>query len=81
MEDWPVNSLWVEVELCSVHLVESPEQILGCPVDIVATRVIREVVSQWRPTQLLFEEIDLVEEQNYAGSHEPSGVDNRVEEN
>jgi hypothetical protein len=31
--------------MCSINLVESPEQILGSAVDIVATRVVGEVVA------------------------------------
>jgi hypothetical protein len=66
--------------MCSIDLVESPEQVLGSAVDIVAARVVGEVVAQWGSRKLRFKEIDLVEEQDDAGSHEPSTVDDRVEE-
>jgi hypothetical protein len=38
--------LRVEVEVCSVDLVESPEQIFGSSVDVISSRVIREIVAQ-----------------------------------
>jgi hypothetical protein len=38
--------LGVEVEMCSVDLVESPEKIFGGSVDIISSRVIREIVAQ-----------------------------------
>ena len=38
--------LRVEVEMCSVDLVESPEEVFRSSVDIIATRVIREVVAE-----------------------------------
>jgi hypothetical protein len=38
--------LRVEVEMCSVDLVKSPEQIFGGSVDIISSRVIREIVAQ-----------------------------------
>ena len=42
----PWNSLGVQVEMCPVHLVESPKQVLGGLVDIVATGIIGKVVSE-----------------------------------
>lgn len=41
-----MNSLWVQVQVCSIHLVESPEKVLRGTVHIVAARVIGEVVAQ-----------------------------------
>jgi len=41
-------SLWVKVQVRPVHLVESPQQVLGRAVDIIATGVIWEVVPQRR---------------------------------
>ncbi len=38
--------LWVEVQVSPVDLVEPPEQIFGCLVDIVATRVVWEVIPE-----------------------------------
>ena len=42
-----VNILRVEIQMSSVNLVESPQQVLGSFVDIVASRVVREIVPQW----------------------------------
>jgi hypothetical protein len=39
--------LGVQVQMGSVDLVESPEEVLGGLVDVVATRVIGEVVAKW----------------------------------
>lgn len=39
-------SLWIEIEVRTVHLVESPQEIFRRPVDIVAARVIGKVVAQ-----------------------------------
>ena len=64
----------------SVDLIESPKQILCCFVNIVASRIIREVAIQWRSQKLLFENVDLVEEKDDTCSHKPSRVDHRVEE-
>lgn len=63
----------------SVDLVESPEEIFGGPVDIVASGIVREIVAQRRPAEFLAEQIDLVEEQNDTRAHEPSRIDDRVE--
>jgi len=29
--------LWVEVEVCSIHLVESPEQVFGGAINVIAS--------------------------------------------
>jgi hypothetical protein len=71
--------LWVEIQVCTIHLVESPEKILGRSVHIVAARVIWEVVAQWGARELLSEEIDLVQEEDDACPHKPSRIDHRVE--
>lgn len=63
----------------SIDLIESPQQIFRGPVDIIASRVIREVIAQGRPSEFLFEEIDFVQEEDDAGSHEPPGVDDGIE--
>jgi hypothetical protein len=72
--------LRIQIKVCAVDLVESPEQVLCSTIDIVAARVVREVVAQRRSRKLRLEEIDFVKEQDDAGSHEPSAVDHRVEE-
>lgn len=58
--------------MCPVHLVESPKKILRCAVDVVATGVIREVLVQRGAWEFLTEQIDLVQEEDNAGPHEPS---------
>jgi hypothetical protein len=68
--------LRVEVEMRTIDLIESPEQVFRGAVDIVAARGVRKVVAQWRSRELRFEEVDLVEEQDDTGPHEPSAVDN-----
>lgn len=75
--DW-VSLLRVQVEVGSVDLVEPPEEIFGGAVDIVASRIIREIVAQRRSAEFLAEQIDLVEEQNDTRAHEPSRIDDRV---
>ena len=72
--------LRVEVEICTVDLIESPEQVLGRSVHIIATRVIGEIVAERRSRKLELEEIDLVQEQDDAGPHEPPGIDHRVKQ-
>jgi hypothetical protein len=52
--------LRIEVQVCSIDLIESPQQVLCCSIDIVSARIIREVVSQWRSSELLLEQIDFV---------------------
>jgi hypothetical protein len=71
--------LWVEIQVCAIHLVESPEKILGRSVYIVAARVIWEVVAQRGARELLSEEIDLVQEEDDACPHKPSRIDHGVE--
>jgi hypothetical protein len=66
--------------MCSIDLIESPEQVFGCTVDIVAARVVREVVAKRGSRKLRLEEIDLVEEQDDTSPHKPSTVNDRVEE-
>jgi len=63
-----------------VHLVESPKQVFGGFLNIVAARIVGEVVAQWRATKLLLEDIDLVQEQDDTSPHEPPRVDDRIEE-
>ena len=75
------NLLRVEIQMCPIHLIESPQEILGSTINVVATRIIREVVAQWRSGQLLFEKVDLVEEEDDARPHKPPRVDHRVKEN
>lgn len=66
--------------MCSVNLIEAPQQIFGCFVDIITTGVVGEVVPKRRAAKFLFEDVDLVEEQDDTCTDEPSGVDDRVEE-
>lgn len=66
--------------MCAVDLVEAPEQILGCSVHVIATRVVWEVFGERRFAQLLTEQIDFVEEKDDTRAHEPSRVDDRVKQ-
>lgn len=72
--------LRIQIEVCPIHLVESPQEVLRRPVDVVTTRVVREVIAQGRFRKFRSEEIDFVQEQDDGCSHEPSRVDHRVEE-
>lgn len=63
-----------------VHLIEPPEQVLRSAIDIVAARIVGEVIAQWGTRQLLAEEIDFVQEENDACPHEPAGVDHGIKE-
>ena len=63
-----------------INLIESPQQILRRSVNIISSRVIREVVAQRRAAKLLLEKIDLVEEEDDTGAHEPSRIDDRVKQ-
>lgn len=38
--------LWIQIEMRPVHLVEPPQQILCSPVHIVASRVVRKVMTE-----------------------------------
>ena len=47
------NGLWknllrIKIQVCSVHLIETPKKILSCAVHVVAARVVWEVVAQGR---------------------------------
>ena len=41
------NILGVQIQMRPVHLVEPPEQVFCCAVDVVSPRVVWEVVAQW----------------------------------
>lgn len=73
------NALRIEVEMGAINEVESPEEVFGGAIRIGSARVIREVLAEWRTLQLLHEQIDLVQEEDDARPHKPSGVDDRVE--
>ena len=47
---------------------------------MVTAGVIRKIPLQRRSAELRLEQVDLVQKENDASSHEPSGVDNGVEE-
>lgn len=66
--------------MCAVDLVEAPEQVLGRAVDVVAAGVVWEVLVERGAAELLTEEVDLVEEEDDGGAHEPARVDDGVEE-
>lgn len=46
--------------MCPVDLVESPEKVLCGAIDIVAPRIVWEVVAEGRPGELGLEQVDLV---------------------
>lgn len=71
--------LRVEIKMCSVHLVEPPQEIFGRSVDIVTSGIVWEIICKRRPTELLLEQIHLIQEEDDACSHEPSRIDDRVE--
>ena len=74
------NSLGKEGKMSAIDLVKTPEQVFGRAVDVVAAGVVGKVVSERGSTEFLFEEIDLVEEEDDAGPHEPARVDHRIEQ-
>ena len=67
-----MDLLGIEIEVCSIHLVESPKKVLCRAIYIVAARVVREVVAQRRLGELGPEQVDLIQEQDDRCSHEPS---------
>jgi len=52
--------LRIQVQVGAVDLIESPQQVLGSAIYIVATGVIWKVVAEGRSCQLGLEQIDLV---------------------
>jgi len=66
--------------MCSVDLVEAPEEVFCRTVHVFSARVVREVLYQRRFLQFLPEEIDLVEEEDDRCSHEPSRIHDGIEE-
>lgn len=75
-----IDLLRIKVKMRSVDLVEPPQQIFRCPIHIVAARIVREIIPQGWTTKLLFEQVDLIEEQYYACPHKPSRVYNWVKQ-
>jgi len=79
-DPWAMTVLLrVEIKMCSVHLVEPPQEIFGRSVDIVTSGIVWKVIPKRRPTELLLEQIDLVQEEDDACPHKPSRIDHRVE--
>lgn len=64
----------------TIDLIKPPKQVFGCSVEVVATRIVREVIDHRRPREFPLEKIDLIKEENDACSHEPSRIDDRVKE-
>jgi hypothetical protein len=64
----------------TVDLIKAPKKIFRCTVYVVSPRVIREVTAQRRPGELLFKQVDFVQEEDDTGPHEPPGVHYRIEE-
>lgn len=67
--------------MCSIHLIESPEEVFRRPINIVAAGVVREILAQRRSPEFLPKQVDFIQEQDDACSHEPAGVDNRIKQN
>jgi len=55
------------------------EEIIASHVVVVATLIVREVISKGRMREFLGEEIDLVQEQDDGGLDKPPGVANGIE--
>lgn len=72
--------LWVEVQVGTIDLVETPENVLDGSLRVVAAGIVGKIMAERRAREFLSEEIDFVEEKDDAGSQEPSGIDNRIEE-
>ena len=66
------NILRVKIKMCAINLVKAPQQVLGGPVDVAASRVVGEVAAERRPGQLLLKQVDFIEEKNDTSAHKPS---------
>lgn len=67
------------LRLVLVQADESVQDVVAGQSVILASLVIREVVLHWAGWQLLLETIDFVQEQNYRGLDEPSGITDGIE--
>jgi len=67
------------LRLVLVQADESVQDVVASQSVILTALVIREVVLHWAGWELLLETIDLVQEQNYRGLDEPSGIADRIE--
>lgn len=56
--------LRIQIQMRSINLIESPQEILCRAVDVVASRIVRKVLLQRRLRQLRSEEVDFVEEKD-----------------
>lgn len=54
------NLLGIEVKVGTIDLVKPPKKVFGGTVNIIAPRIIREVVTQRGPGELRFKQIDFV---------------------
>lgn len=69
---WTSDLLRVEIEIRSVDLVESPQQVFRSSVHVVAARVVWKIIAERGSCELDLEQIHLVKEQDDAGPHKPS---------
>ena len=69
-----------QVQVCSVELLEPPEDILHRLVDIGASDIVREVLLHRRVRKLLDKDVDLVQTEDDCRSAEPHGVHDGLEE-
>ena len=78
-EEQSRHLLRIQIQMRPVDLIKSPQQILRGAIDVIATTVVGEITSQWTSFELPFEQIDLIQEQDYGCAHEPAAVDYAVE--
>ena len=64
----------------AVDLVEPPQQVFRGTVDVVTTGVLGKMFPQGGFGEFGSEQVDLVEEEHDGGAHEPTAVDDTVEE-
>jgi hypothetical protein len=70
--------LRIEVKMGTIDLIKPPKKVLGGPVNVVAARIVREIVGQGTSRKFVLEKIHFVQEQDDARSHKPAAIDNRV---
>jgi len=75
-----LNEVGIEIYMSTIHLIESPKQILRGPVHVIASGIVREVIAQRILVQLLLEAAGISQEQDDGSSHEPLRVDDRVKQ-
>ena len=64
-----------------VDLIKPPEQVFCSTVDIIASRVVGEIVAQRRPGEFCLEQVDFVQEEDDTRPHKPPTVHYGVKKN